>query len=783
MDYRMVFTLKRLWIIFVLSLLVSFTVLLAMGGRIFQMQPPIPDQVVSQSGVTVFTAGEIQRGMDVWRRLGGMQLGSVWGHGSYLAPDWTADALHREALAMLDKRAAIAAGIDYDAEEFPEAGSSYENADLQTRATLSAALSVELKQNNYNPDKGTLTISADRADAITRLVGHYQGLFGNKAPEKPFAALREAYAIPEQPLGHDIADPLLAAEVRALTAFFWWTSWAAVTNRPDDTVSYTSNWPHEPLVGNKPTAEAFLWTFVSVVLLIAGIGFLAWFFNRERDVWKVELAPPTGFAQENPLDKLNPTPSMRAVGKYLWLAAALFGLQILLGAVTAHYAVEGQELYGLPLADYLPYALTRTWHTQLAISWIAVSWLAAGLYAAPLISGFEAPGQKHLVNLLWVALVVVTLGSMAGEWAAVQGYITDPVMNFWFGHQGYEYLELGRFWQILLFVGLLFWLWLMARHLIPAIRARRDDRHLVMLLLFATAGVGLLFGAGLIYDRTSHLTFAEYWRWWVVHLWVEGVFEVFATAWIAWIFTHMRLLNPKTAAIYVIFSATIFLGGGVLGTFHHLYFTGTPQSVLALGAVFSALEVVPLALIAFEAHDHWRVEKDAPWMKTYHLPLLFFIAVAFWNLVGAGVLGFLINPPLALYYMQGLLTTPTHGHAALFGVYGLLGIGFMLFCLRGLADRSAWNDRLLTWVFWLLNGGLALMVFVSLLPQGLMQAYVSFRDGYWHARTAEFMHSPVMEALVWLRVPGDIVFAIGSGLLFIFVVRALLARRARAESD
>ncbi|MYI76586.1 MAG: hypothetical protein F4077_02300 [Gammaproteobacteria bacterium] len=124
--------------------------------------------------------------------------------------------------------------------------------------------------------------------------------------------------------------------------------------------------------------------------------------------------------------------------------------------------------------------------------------------------------------------------------------------------------------------------------------------------------VALLFGAGLLYDRASHLTIVEYWRWWVVHLWVEGVFEVFATAWVAWIFVHMRLLRTDTAAVYTMFSAMIFLGGGVLGTFHHLYFAGTPQSVLALGAVFSALEVVPLALIAFDAHDHWKVEKYSP---------------------------------------------------------------------------------------------------------------------------------------------------------------------------
>ena len=759
-DYRYFFTLKRLWIIFAVSLFLSFSILLLVGGRIFQQSPPIPERVSTETGTTVFTADTIQDGMDVWRRLGGMQLGSVWGHGSYLAPDWTADMLHREALGLLDGRT----------------DSGFAMADNKTRASLKARLAIEMKHNRYDAKTGILTISDERAAVIEDLAQYYDNLFGGA--DGDFQALRQAYAIPEFPLGHDRTPTLRQGDTRALTAFFWWTSWAAVTHRPDDTVSYTSNWPHEPLVDNKPTAEAFIWTFISVVLLIGAIGFLTWFFNREREIWRIEQAPPAGFADDNPLTDINHTPSMRAIGKYIWLAVALFGLQILLGAVTAHYAVEGQEFYGLPLADFLPYALTRTWHTQLAISWIAVSWLAAGLYAAPLISRFEARYQKLCVDILWLALVVVTLGSMAGEWAAIQGYITDPQLNFWFGHQGYEYLDLGRFWQILLFGGLLFWLVLMARNLVPAMRSEREDKHLIVLLFLATAAVGLLFGAGLIYDRTSHLTFAEYWRWWVVHLWVEGVFEVFATPWIAWVFTHMRLLNPKTAAIYVIFSAMIFLGGGVLGTFHHLYFSGTPQSVLALGAVFSALEVVPLALIAFEAHDHWKVERDAPWMKTYHVPLLFFLAVAFWNLVGAGVLGFFINPPLALYYMQGLMTTPTHGHAALFGVYGLLGIGLMLFCLRGLVgETKLWKDRFLVRVFWLFNGGLALMVFFSLLPQGLMQAYISFADGYWYARTAEFLHSPWMEWFVWLRVPGDIVFAIGAIMLLWFVVRLLLPAR------
>ncbi len=759
MNYRQIFTFSRLWAMFGVSLVVMFGILLLVGGRAFQLAPPMPDAVVATDGDTtdvIFTSDDIHEGRDVWRRLGGMELGSVWGHGSYLAPDWTADVLHREAMAMLD------ADGDFDALSEP------------ARAARIAEFAAKLRVNTYDTETGRINISMERAAAIAEIITHYQALFGGSGDGPEAEAMREAFAIPNAPLGPDPDE-----DIRKLVSWWWWTSWAAATLRPDDTVTYTNNWPHEPLVGNKPTSSIFIWTFVSIVLLIAGIGALCWFFLREREEWQKDTEPPPGYPDKSPIATVEPTASMRGVVKYIWIVAALLGLQILLGAVTAHYAVEGHEFYGIPLAEIAPYALTRTWHVQLAVLWIATAWLGAGLYLAPLIAGSEPPLQKLGVDVLWVALVIAVLGSLAGEWLALTGRMTDPAMVYWFGHQGYEFLDMGRFWQILIFAGLLIWLALMARCVVPAIRAGGADKHLLILLLISSAGIGLLFGAGFLYERDTHLTIAEYWRWWVVHLWVEGVFEVFATAWVAWVFVHMKLLRPATAAVYVMFSAMIFLGGGVLGTFHHLYFSGTPEPVLALGAVFSALEVVPLALIGFEAHDHWRAERHAPWVSRYHLPLMFFLAVAFWNLVGAGVLGFLINPPLALYYMQGLLTTPTHGHAALFGVYGMLGIGLLLLCRRDLPQaQGAWSDRTLKWVFWLFNGGLALMVFGSLLPQGIIQTLVSFDQGYWYARSPELLHSPLMEALVWLRVPGDVVFAAGAVLLLVFLVRLELDRRS-----
>ena len=759
MNYRRIFTIKRLWMLFGVLLVAMFGVLLLVGGRAFREAPPMPEQVVATAeGAAprvVFDSEDIRAGRDVWRRLGGMQLGSVWGHGGYLAPDWTADVLHREALAMLD------ADGDFAALSEPD------------RAARIAALAARIRVNTWDAGTGRIEISEARARAIESVVAHYTALFGGAGDGPEAHALREAHGIPERPLG---AGP--DAEVRRLVAWWWWTAWAAVTLRPGDDVTYTNNWPHEPLVGNRPSGATFIWSFVSVVLLIAGAGALCWFFLREREEWQKDTEPPGGYPGSNPIAAARPTASMRGVAKYIWTVALMLALQIALGAVTAHFAVEGQDFYGLPLSEVAPYALTRTWHVQLAVLWIATAWLGAGLYLAPMIAGFEPRGQRLGVDALWAALVVAVAGSLTGEWLTLTGRLTDPDLVYWFGHQGYEFLDMGRFWQMLIFAGLLIWLALMTRCLAPAIRAHGPDRHLLLLLLLSSAGVALLFGAGFLYHRDSHLSVAEYWRWWVVHLWVEGVFEVFATAWVAWAFVHMKLLRPSTAAVYVMFSAMIFLGGGVLGTFHHLYFAGMTESVLALGAVFSALEVVPLTLIAFEAHDHWRAERHAPWTRRYHLPLMFFLAVAFWNLVGAGVLGFLINPPLSLYYLQGLTTTPAHGHAALFGVYGMLGIGLLLLCRRDLPRAAgAWSDRTLKWVFWLFNGGLAMMVFGSLLPQGLIQGVVSFERGYWHARSAELLHSPAMEALVWLRVPGDIVFALGAVLLLVFLARLEIGPR------
>lgn len=741
---------RKLWAGLAALLIVSFSILLWVGSEVHRQAPPMPEQVVDDSGHVIYTRADIETGRQVWQSIGGQQLGSIWGHGGYVAPDWSADWLHREAEATLDAWAQREASAAY-----------YHELDAPAQAGYRARLQQMMRVNTYDEASKTITVDADRAAAIAQVAAHYENLFGS---DPATAELREAYAMRND----TIPD---AAHRHALTAFYWWTAWATVTQRPGADISYTANWPAEQLVGNTPPPSAFLWTVFSVLFLIAGIALLGWHYAVNHGD---ELSPT--LPKSDPLAAIKVTPSMKASAKYFWVVIALFLVQILLGAITAHYQVEGQQAYGFALSEVLPYSLTRTWHTQLAVLWIATAWLGMGLYIGPAISGHEPKFQRLGVNVLWGCLLVIVVGAFAGQWFAVMQKL-GLERNFWFGHQGWEYVDLGRFWQWFLFIGQGLWLILVGRALWPAIRHGGESRSIVVLLFLSTVAIGLFYGAGLMWGEHTHLSMVEYWRWWVVHLWVEGFFEVFAVAVVAFLFTRLGLLQVRNATVAVLFATIIFMAGGVLGTLHHLYFTGTPTAVIALGASFSALEVVPLAYVGFEAYHSYRMGKATPWMRRYHWPIMFFIAVAFWNLVGAGLLGFLINPPLPLYYMQGLNLTPTHGHAAMFGVYGMLGIGLMLFCLRGLKPDVQWNERLLKVSFWSLNIGLAGMALFTLLPLGILQLNAALKHGYWYARSAEFMQQPIVDLLVWMRVPADTLFSVGALALAWFVFRLWVAPR------
>ena len=741
---------KKYWIAVVAVLIIGFSILGYLGTDVYHQAPPVPTAYVSQDGQVLFTKEDILHGQSAWQSTGGQSVGTVLGHGAYQAPDWTADWLHKEVSIMLDIKSQEAFGVLYN----------------QLGPAQQAAVKEVVKEEYLGSavrDDGTVVLSPERITAMNITGRYFVELYGDN-PE--LTLTRDHFAMKDNTLP-ELQDRIDMAR------FFFWTTWMASTQRPGTDATYTNNWPHEPLLDHNPTPESVAWSVVSVIILLCGIGVVVWLWSFGKKDDEHALVPPA----EDPISKITLTPSQRSLGKYLFTILALFLFQLGMGGIIAHYTVEGQAFYGIPLAQYFPYSIARTWHIQASLFWIAMAFLSAGLFLAPIINGGKDPKYQKLgVDILFWALVVLVVGSFAGTYLGVAHQI-PAAWNFLLGHQGYEYIELGRIWQWIEYIGILFWLVLMIRSIIGAFK-QKGDKNLIAAFIFSVIMVGIFYGPGLFYGEHSHLAIMEYWRWWVIHLWVEGFFEVFSTTLMAFIFVTLGLVSYRAGTVAAISSGAIYLIGGIPGTFHHLYFTGVTSTIVATGASFSALEVVPLVLLGYEAFENYTRLHSAPWMHRLKWPVYCFIAVSFWNLVGAGVFGFLINMPVSLFYIQGLNTTAVHAHTALFGVYGFLSLGFVFLIARYIRPEVEFNDKLMKFGFWALNIGLALMVLISLLPIGLIQAWASITHGLWFARSEEFMQQPLLQNLRWLRMIGDTILIIGDVAFFWQIVKVLFPKKS-----
>ena len=741
---------KKYWIAVVAVLIIGFSILGYLGTDVYHQAPPVPTAYVSQDGQVLFTKEDILHGQSAWQSTGGQSVGTVLGHGAYQAPDWTADWLHKEVSIMLDIKSQEAFGVLYN----------------QLGPAQQAAVKEVVKEEYLGSavrDDGTVVLSPERITAMNITGRYFVELYGDN-PE--LTLTRDHFAMKDNTLP-ELQDRIDMAR------FFFWTTWMASTQRPGTDATYTNNWPHEPLLDHNPTPESVAWSVVSVIILLCGIGVVVWLWSFGKKDDEHALVPPT----EDPISKITLTPSQRSLGKYLFTILALFLFQLGMGGIIAHYTVEGQAFYGIPLAQYFPYSIARTWHIQASLFWIAMAFLSAGLFLAPIINGGKDPKYQKLgVDILFWALVVLVVGSFAGTYLGVAHQI-PAAWNFLLGHQGYEYIELGRIWQWIEYIGILFWLVLMIRSIIGAFK-QKGDKNLIAAFIFSVIMVGIFYGPGLFYGEHSHLAIMEYWRWWVIHLWVEGFFEVFSTTLMAFIFVTLGLVSYRAGTVAAISSGAIYLIGGIPGTFHHLYFTGVTSTIVATGASFSALEVVPLVLLGYEAFENYTRLHSAPWMHRLKWPVYCFIAVSFWNLVGAGVFGFLINMPVSLFYIQGLNTTAVHAHTALFGVYGFLSLGFVFLIARYIRPEVEFNDKLMKFGFWALNIGLALMVLISLLPIGLIQAWASITHGLWFARSEEFMQQPLLQNLRWARLVGDTILIVGAVAFFWQIVKVLFTKKS-----
>lgn len=724
--------------------------MLAATRSTYRQAAPIPQRMVAGDGSVVMNYADIVAGKSGFQKADLMDYGSLYGMGSSFGEDYTAEYLVQIAKAVQDNLAQARYGKPFDAL----------GADEQSGVT--ATMRQQLQGIDLSQPQVALP------DAVAKAIGTLRERIGESLRRDDFTK------------GYTGARALDAASARQTASFLLYSSLTTVARRPGKAYSWTSNWPSEPLVGNSPTPSTFTWTWASFTMVFFAIGAILVIFR----LWIEPKAPGETF--EPVLERfLTPTPSQKALWKYFLVVAGVLLVQILAGSIMAHYYTERASFYGIGIDRWLPFAFLRSVHLQAPIVWIGVSWIGAGLFLAPIIGRGEPRGQRFLVNLIFWVLVAIVAGALTGDYLGIAGTVDKHW--FWFGNQGLSYLELGRFWQILFFVGLAVWCLVLLRAFLPTLKAlyRQGGGTLYglfrieHLLWISTLTVALFYVFGMIPLGTPNPSFSitDFWRWWVVHLWVELAFELFTAAVTGYFLMALGLVSRQMVERAVLFEWILIVIGGVLGTGHHLYWAGEPGLWVGVGSMFSFIEVLPLVLLALEAIEqqrHIRGKKDFP----YKLAYLYILGAAFWNFVGAGVFGGgTLNAPLVNYYEHGTFLTLNHAHTSMFGAFGLLAIGLIYMVLRYFNGERAWSDRCGVWAFWLYNAGLVMWIVLNFYPIGWPQLEAVYTHGYAYARSLAFYDTTTFWQ--WMRMPGDIVFAAGAVLMAWDFVAKL--RRARIE--
>ncbi|WP_343708585.1 cbb3-type cytochrome c oxidase subunit I [Mycobacterium sp.] len=710
-----------------LVLIFGFLVMGILAYRTYTASMPMPDKVVSESGAVLFTGGDITRGQELYQARGLMEYGSVLGHGAYLGPDYTAEYLRMSTDDVATQLRAL--GV----------------ADPRDRVV------AEFRTNRYDPATKALVFTDRQARAFDDIQRHYAAFFGENSTK---------YGL----LPHMITDK---AEIHDLTAFFAWTAWASAAQRPGHNYSYTNNWPAEQRVDNGPTAQLIVWSALSLIALLGGIGIMFAVYGRwsQKIGWHGDEESTLSFREPG---EVSLTASQRATIWFFAIVSVLFLAQTLVGAAAEHYRADLSTFFGLDLARLLPYNLARTWHVQLSLFWTAAAFLAGGIFLVPFISRREPRRQSWLAYGLLGAVALVVFGSLITEALSIYGVI--PAGGLF--SQQWEYLDLPRIWQILLIIGMFVWIAIIWRGMRARLKVE-SKMNMPWMFFFSGLAIPAFYTVGLLASSGTHYTVADFWRFWVVHLWVEDFLELFTTVMVAYMFVLLGVVRERIALGVIFLDVILYSAGGVIGTMHHLYFSGTPVEHMALGAFFSAGEVIPLTFLTIEAWAFLQLGSRQQSGDSKPFPhrwaVMFLVAVGFWNFLGAGIFGFLINLPIVSYYEIGTALTANHAHASMMGVYGMLAVGLAMFAFRYVIPADKWPEKWARLSFWCLNIGLAWMVFVSLLPLGVLQLYHSVNDGYFEARSLGYITRPGNSVLEWLRLPGDLIFIVGGVLPFIWI--------------
>ena len=711
---------------FLLAVIVASAVVLIWGTvQTYRHVPPIPEELVSTEGETVFTRADIRAGQAVFQKYNLMGFGTLLGNGSYFGPDFTA-----EYLALLR---------DFIAETVAqrEFGQPFTDLNTVARQQVMATVQVVVRATNSHENH---VVSPEWAAAHRHIVEVYGQRFVDG----------------DRDLG--VASGTLSSEdIDELAAFVGWTSWFSITSRPNSDGSYTNNFPPIPDLGLTATPHTYAWTAwtVGLVLLIALLIVIGYSFV---EVEPIPELPPLEEHAHRPLVFLQKVALLLLAGCTL-----VFLIQTLAGGYLANAYASRGDFYGLfnrlglERMKIFPFQGIRSVHTATAVIWVVGMWMSGALYAALLLGGREKRWHHPVTYFSIIILTISVVGTLVGVYASIRGWLGD---SWWLiGSEGTEYLEMGRLWRVGIGVGFVGWTIVLTSVLRSA---QTRWQPLLNLLILNGVGITAAFFASFLYRPDSHWVIIDFWRWWVVHHWVEGIFTFFQILVMGWFFAGLRLVTNEEVTKSLYLEGAIVLLAGFLAIGHHYWWVGEPTFWIGIGSVFSTLEVLPLFLLLSSALNTFK--SDATHKTQHKLPLYFFIASAFWQFIGSGILGLLINLPIVNYYEHGTFLTVAHGHASFFGAFGFLALGMLLYATRH-ARFDGWNERRIKISFWLFNIGLAVMLVFSVVPIGVLQLLEAIRVDYAAARALSFYEGTSVHLLNKLRMPGDALIIIGAALL------------------
>ena len=741
---------KNWWLPLLLIFTISIIGVTSIGIHTYTQAPPIPN-FISEKGQTIISKESVLEGQALFQKYALMEYGSMFGDGALRGPDFTAEALHYSC--------------KYMNEYYLQHIKNDSNFNLLNKG-VAEQVKEEIKLNRFNKNDNTVILSAGQEYAVQELIKYYELKFTDTSAIGAF-----------KPQGY-ISNK---TEISRLTSFFYWGAWVCGVKRPGKAYSYTHNWPYDSSAGNMPSAAIILWSIIGSLGLIFGLGIILFYHGKLEKLDDAAYTNNTQqFMTKAEIEKFVPDSIQRATFKYFYAAILLFGIQVLAGILTVHDFVGFVHYFGFDLSTVLPITVTRSWHIQLSILWISACWIGASFFMMSMVSPIQSKKQTKLINVIYWLIIFLVGGSFIGMLMGPLGMLGTN----WYllGNQGWEFVELGKIWQILLGVVFILWAITIYRGIKPVMKFK-EPWALPNWLVYTTFSIILLLISGFIATPKTNFVIADFWRWMVVHMWAEAFFEVFTTVLIGYFMVLMGLVS-KQAAIRVVYLATLlFLGSGLLGISHNFYWNAKPVATMALGAVFSTLQVIPLVLLTLES---WRFSKlpkileknnnangDPKNKFGFSEVFLFLVAVNFWNFFGAGVLGFIINLPIANYYEHGTYLTVNHGHAALMGVYGNLALATVLFCSQLIFKPEWWKPKLIKTIFWSINIGLLLMVVLDLFPVGILQFKTVTEQGLWYARSNEFIKSDYFQTLTWMRFIGGSIFTIGGVIPLIwFIIRS-----------